>query len=183
MDDVVLAGQQDTREEFEATFDQQTNEPRDVGDRLLSEGYEEEYIEEEEEYDEEEDAFNVTYELLKPLDELNALRIYDITEKLSNSIIISEDGRIVSRSGHNYAVKYFLKINKLSREDYELLPAEVKEKYELILRVFLKAQVRMVEEDKTIRSLSEEKISFGDPHCIAFDYHKMQTIILHSASQ
>lgn len=125
----------------------------------------------------EEEAFNVTYELLKPLDELNALRIYDITEKLSNSIIISENGRIVSISGHNCAVKYFLKINKLSREDYELLPAEVKEKYELILRVFMKAQVRVVEEDNTIRSLSEEKISFGDPHCIAFDYHKMQTII------
>ena len=41
----------------------------------------------------------------------------------------------------------------------------------------MKAQVRVVEEDNTIRSLSEEKISFGDPHCIAFDYHKMQTII------
>lgn len=125
----------------------------------------------------EEEAFNVTYELLKPLDKLNALRIYDITEKLSNSIIISEEGRIVSISGHNYAIKYFLTINKLSREDYELLGIEVKEKYELILRVFLKARVLVVKEDKTIHPLSAEKISFGDPHCIAFDYNKMQTII------
>lgn len=88
------------------------------------------------------EAFEVTYELLKPLDKLAALRISDITDTLSNNLRINSNGTISSDSDKTPAIKYFFRLNSLTQEEYDTLPMSTKEKYQLVLRVFLKAQIR-----------------------------------------
>ncbi len=51
------------------------------------------------------EAFEVTYELLKPLDKLAALRISDITDTLSNNLRINSNGTISSDSDKTPAIK------------------------------------------------------------------------------
>jgi hypothetical protein len=80
--------------------------------------------------------------LLKPLDKLAALRISDITDTLSNNLRINSNGTISSDSDKTPAIKYFFRLNSLTQEEYDTLPMSTKEKYQLVLRVFLKAQIR-----------------------------------------
>lgn len=123
----------------------------------------------------EQEAFEVTYELLKPLDKLAALRISDITDTLSNSVIINGNGTISSDPDKTPAIKHFFRLHALVQDEFNTLPTSTKEKYQLILRVFLKAQIRMVGVNHRWHDFIDgtASTSFADSFCLAFNYKEM----------
>ncbi len=123
----------------------------------------------------EREAFDVTYELLKPLDKLAALRISDITDTLSNSLRINSNGTISSDPSKTPAIEYFFKLNSLTQEEYDSLPMSTKEKHQLILRVFSKAQVQMIRSKHRWHDFIGGTAStpFADSLCLAFNYKEM----------
>ena len=121
------------------------------------------------------EAFEVTYKLLKPLDKLAALRISDITDTLSNSIRINSNGTISSDPSKTPAIKYFFRLNSLTQEEYDTLPMSTKEKYQLILRVFSKAQIQMIDLKHRWHNFigSASSTPFADSLCLTFNYKEM----------
>lgn len=121
------------------------------------------------------EAFEVTYELLKPLDKLAALRISDITDTLSNNLRISSNGAISSDPEKTPAIKYLFKLNSLPQNEYDALPISTKEKYQLILRVFSKAQIRVIGVKHKWHDFigNAASIPFSDSLCLTFNYKEM----------
>lgn len=121
------------------------------------------------------EAFGVTYELLKPLDKLGALRINDITDTLSNNLRINSNGTISSDPDKTPAIEYFFKLNSLAKEEYNALPLSTKEKYQLILRVFSKAQIQMIKVNHRWHNFigNAAATPFADSLCFAFNYKEM----------
>lgn len=121
----------------------------------------------------EQEAFDVLYKLLEPLDKLRALRLSDITDKLSTNIRIGRNGVILYDTQKHDCFKKFFEINDLQRIEYESLPEQIKNKYRIIMRVLAKAQILYVEKDLKCYCFAERKVPFGDPVCIEFDFKKM----------
>lgn len=121
------------------------------------------------------EAFEVTYELLKPLDKLTALRISDITDALSNNLRINSNGAISSDPDKTPAIKHFFSLNSLAKDEYDVLPTSTKEKYQLILRVFSKAQIRVIGVKHRWYDFIGNSVPtpFADSLCLAFDYKEM----------
>ncbi len=111
----------------------------------------------------EEEAFSVLFELLEPLNKLNALRIKDVYVKLSSyDISISEDGTIYVSRGKSILIQYFYKICNMSSE-----------KFHVILDVFTKAKIERIKVNGIIYSFINSPIPFADSNCLSFDYMKM----------
>lgn len=104
-----------------------------------------------------------------------ALRISDITDTLSNNLRINSNGTISSDPDKTPAIKYFFRLNSLTQEEYDTLPMSTKEKYQLVLRVFLKAQIRMIGAEHRWYNFIDgtASILFADPLCLAFNYKEM----------
>lgn len=123
----------------------------------------------------EEESFEVTYELLKPLNLLPALRIRDIVTALSNNVLIHENGVIASPPNETPAIKYFFTLCSLAQDEFDSLADPIKEKFQLILEVFSKANINVILNKHQMINFVEEKSSFvfADPLCLALDYKQM----------
>jgi len=125
----------------------------------------------------EEEAFSVLFELLEPLNRLDALRIKDVYAKLSSyDMPISEDGTIYVLPEKSILIQYFYKICTMSVEEYNTLPNAIQKKFQTILDVFKKAKIGQIKIDNIIRPFIDFSISFTDSNCLSFDYMKMLAI-------
>lgn len=125
----------------------------------------------------EEEAFSVLFELLEPLNKLNALRIKDVYAKLSSyDMSISEDGTIYVSSGKSILIQYFHKICNMSIEEYNTLPDIIQKKFQIILKVFTKAKIGRIKVNGIICPFINSSIPFADSNCLSFDYMKMIAI-------
>lgn len=119
----------------------------------------------------EDEAFEMLYDLLKPLNQLNALRKGDISKRIPSDVRISEDG-VLHPSKSNISLKRFLEINQMTDVKRNNLSKEVLDKYYCILNVFKKARIFEVAEDNKYRRFIEDA-PFADQNCIQFDYIAM----------
>lgn len=123
----------------------------------------------------EDDAFEILYNLLHPLDCLNALRIEDVSERLHPHVIITNDGVIRLSNDDNLLLKKFLTINQLSEAEQSALTKATLKKYHCILDVFRKARVFMVADENKCRRFVAGDVPFADNDCILFNYSAMRT--------
>lgn len=119
------------------------------------------------------EGFDILYNLLQPLDRLNALRIEDVSKKLSPHIYIGDNGLIQFSQGNRVIMTRFLEINQMTEEERNNLPKETREKYLCIIRVFRKARITEYVEDHNWRCFVTGEIPLADKHCILFDYNAM----------
>ena len=110
----------------------------------------------------EDDAFEILYNLLHPLDCLNALRIEDVSERLHPHVIITNDGVIRLSNNDNLLLKKFLTINQLSEAEQSALTKATFKKYHCILDVFRKARVLMVADENKCRRFVAGDVPFAD---------------------
>lgn len=124
------------------------------------------------------EAFQVLYDLLSPLDKMEALRVQDIKEKLHNKVIIDSRGLINISVGENILFKHFVAINDMDENERNKLSIDTLQKYQTIISVLLKAQIKGVLcTDHKQRTISDDNFVFGNPCCIQFDYVKMQEYV------
>lgn len=121
------------------------------------------------------EAFETLYELLKPLDKLNALRTQDIHAKIGQYVYIESNGvvSLLSKSGNIF--NRFLEINSFTEEERVSLNPEVNEKYKVISSIFAKARITHIRGNNLFVAINGD-YSFADPICISFDYCKMHDI-------
>ncbi len=120
----------------------------------------------------EEDAFEALYNLLLPLDRLKALRIEDVTQRLSPHVTIRNDGSIIVSENRNLLLKEFFDINQMSEEQQRSLEKGKLEKYLCILSVFKKARISWVVDKLACRCFIKD-VPFANRCCITFDYASM----------
>ena len=119
----------------------------------------------------EEEALSVLYNLLEPLDNLNALRIEDISKKLYPYVNISEAGVMYCLEGGDLLVKKFLEINQLCESERKKLSKDTIDKYNCIISVFKKARIRSINNQKgETLNYSIDELPLADNNCILFDY-------------
>ena len=121
-------------------------------------------------------AFDNLYTRLKPLDEMNALRLKDVYKKLKNHVIIGREGTIYSSEEKCILLKRFYQINQMPASRRRKLTADELEKYETILSVFKKARIYRADSLKKYLFKIEE-VPFADNWCISFDYVEMEKYI------
>ncbi len=120
----------------------------------------------------EDEAFEMLYQLLRPLDSLSALRIEDVSKKLYPNVSISDGGVIYLRE-KNILMKKFFSINQLSDSERDSLPKDIKKQYHCILSVFKKARITDVINNHKWSCFVTDEIPFADKSCILFDYSLM----------
>ena len=120
------------------------------------------------------EAFDVLYELLRPLDKLNALRKQDIFNKIGQYVHIGDNGVISVLKGTCTLLKRYSEINDLSDAEQAELDPLVLQKYKTISSVLLKARITHIHEAEEYKAIKGE-CTFGDELCIGFDYCGMQS--------
>lgn len=124
------------------------------------------------------EAFELLYDLLAPLDKMKSLRIQDIKEKLHNKVIIESHGVINISVGENILFKHFVAINDINENDREKLNVDTLQKYQTIVSVLSKAQIRGIHcADHKQRTISDDNFVFGNPCCMQFYYTEMQEYV------
>ena len=123
----------------------------------------------------EDEAFEILYNLLRPLNRLNALRIGDISKRLYPYVRISDTGVISYPQNDSLLLKKFFAINQLSLAEQNALSEDVLAKYHCILDAFRKARVLEVEDNHKHRQFITDGVPFADRNCILFDYTHMHT--------
>ena len=123
----------------------------------------------------EDEAFETLYNLLYPLERLNALRIGDVSKRLYPYVRIDEEGVIHLSQNGNLLLKKFFTINQLPDSEQKNLTKDTLGKYLCILAVFQKARIRWVKDDHKSRQFVEGEVPFADRQCILFDYMSMHT--------
>lgn len=124
------------------------------------------------------EAFELLYDLLAPLDIMKALRIQDIKEKLHNKVIIESHGVIDISVGENILFKHFAAINDMNEEDRMKLDSDTVHKYQTIVSVLSKAQIRWIRcSDHKHQKIADDNFVFANPCCMQFDYIKMQEYV------
>lgn len=121
----------------------------------------------------EDEAFEILYNLLQPLDHLNALRIEDVSKRLYPYIRISDDGVIGLSQRDDLLLKRFFAINLMPDSQQNNLTKDVLGKYHCILNVFRKARILEVEDGHKYRRFVAGEVPFADNNCILFDYSAM----------
>ena len=121
----------------------------------------------------EEDAFGMLYDFLNPLNKLNALRIFDISDKLSSYVYVDEIGVIHIKSNGLLLFRHFVYIHNLTDLDRKALSKEKIKKYICILDVLIKARICEMDYNKTRIKLTSSPIPFADKNCISFNYLAM----------
>lgn len=117
--------------------------------------------------------FDVLYRLVKPINEMKALRMQDIKGKLYPYIVVREDGVIYNHPDINSILEYFIEINDMSGHEKECLPDEVYKKYKTIIDVFSKARITHIKIECKYKVIDGVKINFADSKCINFEYSEM----------
>ncbi len=127
------------------------------------------------------EAFNILYQLLNPLDKLQALRPIDIRDKIGKYVYVNIDNHVITMSAENnkqdIILQYFCEIHEFSRQEYKQLNDTTANQYQIILSVFRKAHIYIVQNKKTINTLQNTNVAFADPYCLHFDYVKMREFI------
>lgn len=118
------------------------------------------------------EAFEILYELLQPLNQLEALRIHDIHAKIGQYVYIGADGVISLLPTSKNILSYFIQINKLLEKNCTSLDKTILEKYKVISTVFSKARITRITGDHLCEKI-EGNTAFADPYCINFDYCNM----------
>ena len=123
------------------------------------------------------EGFEILYQLLKPLDKLQALRMGDVTQKLINYAIINEGGQILATLDNcsRMLFQFFYEISSMSSSEYNALDEDVCNKYYTILSVFEKAQVYYIHWDDQIKYFAKNR-AFSDANCLHFDFATMRKI-------
>lgn len=99
----------------------------------------------------ENEAFDTLYNLLLPLNRLEALRIGDVSKRLQPYVRIIDSGVIDMTSNDNLLLKRFFSINQMTDSQKCSLTKDEIGKYHIILDVFKKARILYVEDDHTHR--------------------------------
>ena len=120
----------------------------------------------------EDEAFEMLYDLLKPLNKLNTLRKGDVSKRIPSHIIITEDG-VIHLSNDDIILKKFFYINQMTETQKNSLDEETLDKYNCILKVFEKARILEVEENFKNRPFIKDA-PFADINCIQFDFTLMR---------
>lgn len=122
------------------------------------------------------EGFNVLYQLLKPLDKLQALRLGDVTQKLSGYAIIGEGGEILATLDDCSRTLFqrFYEIS-FSSSEYTALDEKTRNEYDTILSVLEKAQIYYIRWGMKTECFAKRRM-FADPICLHFDYATMRTI-------
>ena len=115
------------------------------------------------------EAFDVLYELLSPLDKLNALRKQDVHKKIGEYVYIGENGVISLFKETCNLLRRYSEINNLSDADLAKLEPSAFEKYKTISSVFLKARITHIREEHTYTQI-KGSCTLGDLLCTSFDY-------------
>lgn len=122
----------------------------------------------------EDEAFEILYDLLHPLNRLEALRIEDVSKRLYPYVYIDGSGVIHSGQNNNLLLMKFLSINKLIENERNSLEKDILEKYYGILEVFRKARILAIQDWHETWKLINEEVPFADKNCILFDYAAMR---------
>ena len=126
----------------------------------------------------EKESFQLLYDLLVPLDKMDALRIQDVKEKLHNNVIIESHGVINIFIDENILFKYFVVINDMNEDERKKLDIDVLQKYQTIVSVLSKAQIREIHcSDYKHRIISGGNFVFGNQRCLQFNYAEMQMYV------
>ena len=120
------------------------------------------------------EAFDALYELLSPLDKLNALRKQDVHKKIGEYVHIGENGVISLYKETCNLLKRYSEINNLSDADQAKLEPLALEKYKTISSIFLKARITYIREDETYIQI-KGMCTLGDLLCTSFDYCGMHS--------
>ena len=123
------------------------------------------------------EGFEILHQLLKPLNKLQALRMSDVAQKLSNYAIIDERGQILATLD-NVSCKLFqcfYEISSMSSSEYNALDEDTRNKYHTILSVFEKAQIYHINWGNQIKCFAKNK-AFSDVNCLHFDFATMRKI-------
>ena len=124
------------------------------------------------------ESFELLYDLLAPLDKMNALRIQDIREKLHNNVLVESHGVIIISADENILFKRFIAINDMNEDDKNNLSIDTLQKYNTIASVLSKAQIIGFRcADHKQRIISNDNFIFSNPYCMQFDYAKMQEYV------
>lgn len=123
------------------------------------------------------EGFEILYQLLKPLDKLQALRMGDVAQKLSNYAIINEGGQILATLDNCSRIlfQFFYEIISMSPSEYNTLDEDTRNKYYTILSVFEKAQIYYIHWDDQIKCFAKNR-AFSDTNCLHFDFATMRKI-------
>ena len=119
----------------------------------------------------EDEAFEILYNLLQPLDRLNALRIEDVSKRLYPYIRIRDDGVIGLSQRDDLLLKRFFAINLMPDSQQNNLTKDVLGKYHCILNVFRKARILEVEDGHKYRRFVAGEVPFADKNSEAFDFY------------
>lgn len=122
------------------------------------------------------EGFNILYQLLKPLDKLQALRLGDVTQKLSGYATIGEGGEILATVDDRSRILFqrFYEIS-FSSSEYTALDEKTRNEYDTILSVLEKAQIYYIRWGMKIECFAKSRM-FADPICLHFDFATMRTI-------
>ena len=121
----------------------------------------------------EDEAFNILFDLLQPLKELDALRIEDIEKQLPSDSYIRIFNHLILFSEDNFILRKFFYIDQIiETNNQNNLDKEVVDKYKCILEVFKKALIFGINYGNRVRCF--EDVPFADMKCIMFDYASMQ---------
>lgn len=122
------------------------------------------------------EGFNFLYQLLKPLDKLQALRFGDVAQKLRGYTIIGKGGEILATLDDCSRTLFqrFYEIS-VSSSEYTALDEKTRNEYDTILSVFEKAQIYYIRWGMKTKCFAKSKM-FADPICLHFDYATMRTI-------
>ena len=125
------------------------------------------------------DAFDVLYRRLSPLDKLSALRICDVSSKLSPDITIEIDGGIRACDNDTYKLlKYFLDIFQATRIEHKPVPSDIMSKFDVICSVFKKARIHyLMTEEKIIYLAYQSELPLADPICTSYNYKQMCSFV------
>lgn len=124
------------------------------------------------------EAFELLYDMLLPLDKMEALRIQDIKEKLHHKVVIENHGIIDISFGENILFKRFVEINDMKEKERNNLSDDTIQKYQVIVSVLSKAQIRVIRcADHKLHSISNDDFVFANPCCTKFDYVEMKKYV------
>lgn len=123
------------------------------------------------------EAFETLFNLLDPLNKLNALRIKDVSSRLSSYVSISENGVIYIHDKKCVLLNDFIEINQMTKHQQANIDKCKLKKYRCILSVFKKARIFEIRENnKNIRIISDI-IPLADTNCIIFNYSYMDNFV------
>lgn len=125
----------------------------------------------------EDEAFEILYDLLAPLDKLFALRVSDVSNKLSPHVYIDETGTIQASPNVSILLTKFISIYHLPDNEKNNLSTEVLNKYKIIRSVFKKARIYQIVENHKWYIFIDEATDLGDKKCIGFDYLAMRDFV------